>query len=270
VTADAVTAHLTCEIRDGVAQVRLDRPDKLNGLTLPMLHGLVATARELSEQPGLRAVVLAGNGPSFCAGLDFTTVLPDQDGVERAFAPLEGLGTNTFQEACWAWRRLPVPVVAVVHGHCLGAGVQLALGADFRFTSPDARWSVLEGKWGLVPDMTGIRTLAEQVGKDTAKRLVMTAEWLDGAEAARLGLATESVEDPDAAASALVDQLLSRSPDALAAAKNLFERTWTSGPEDTFALEREAQGRLLGLPNTRRAQEAALRGALPAYEPRGS
>lgn len=268
--ADGVTDSVTCEVRDGVAQVRLDRPDKLNGLTLPMLDALVATARDLASDPSLRAVVLAGNGPSFCAGLDFASVLPDHDGVQRAFAPLDGLATNTFQEACWAWRRLPVPVVAVVHGYCLGAGVQLALGADFRFTSPDARWSVLEGKWGLVPDMTGIRTLAEQVGKDTAKRLVMTAERLDGAEAARLGLATEATEDPYAAASALVDQLLTRSPDALAAAKDLFERTWTSGPEDTFALEREAQGQLLGLPNTRRAQEAALRGSLPAYRPRGS
>jgi enoyl-CoA hydratase/carnithine racemase len=265
-----VTAPLTCEVRDGVAQVRLDRPEKRNGLTLELLDALVDTAHRLADDPALRAVVIAGNGPSFCAGLDFASVLADPDGIDRAFAPLEGLETNTFQEAAWAWRRLPVPVVAVVHGHCLGGGLQLALGADFRFTTPDARWSVLEGRWGLIPDMTGIRSLAEQVGKDLAKRLVMTSAWFSGADAARWGLATEAVVDPWAAATDLVGDLLTRSPDALAAAKELFERAWGTSPEETFALEREAQARLLRLPNTRRAQEAALRGALPAYRPRGT
>lgn len=265
-----MTAPLTCEIRDGVAQVRLDRPDQRNGLTLELLQALADTAHQLADDPALRAVVLGGNGPSFCAGLDFAAVLPDPDGIARAFTPREDLGTNTFQEAAWAWRRLPVPVIAAVHGHCLGGGLQIALAADFRFTTPDAQWSVLEGRWGLVPDMTGIRTLAEQVGKDRAKRLVMTAAWFSGEDAARWGLATEAVADPCAAASALVEELLTRSPDALAGVKELFERAWTSGPEETFAVEREVQARLLRLPNTRRAQEAALRGERPSYQPRGT
>ncbi|GAA1151282.1 crotonase/enoyl-CoA hydratase family protein [Ornithinicoccus hortensis] len=263
-----VSSGISTDIVDGVARVRLDRPDKLNALTLPMLSELAATAHRLAGDRGLRAVVLSGEGEAFCAGLDFASVLPDRAGIARAFVPRPWRGTNTFQEACWAWRRLPVPVIAVVHGHCLGGGVQIALGADFRFTTPDARWSVLEGKWGLIPDMSGIRSLAEQVGKDTAKRLVMTAEWIDGAEAARIGLATGADPDPQLAASALLEQLAERSPDAVAAAKRLFERTWTSGPRRTFARERLEQLRLLGLPNTARARKAAFSREAPRFGPR--
>ena len=85
-------------------------------------------------------------------------------------------GTNRFQQALWAWRELPVPVIAVTRGHVFGAGIQLALAADFRFTTPDCQWSVLEAKWGLVPDMSGTVPLAELTTADVAKRLVMTGE----------------------------------------------------------------------------------------------
>ncbi len=152
-----MTSHIRCTTAEGVARVQLSRPDKLNALTLDMLDDLVATARRLRADRSLRAVILSGAGDSFCAGLDFATVLKTPRAVAAAFVPRPWLGTNTFQEACWAWRRLPVPVVAAVHGHCFGGGVQIALGADFRFATPDAKWSVLESKWGLIPDMSGIR-----------------------------------------------------------------------------------------------------------------
>lgn len=148
-------------------------------------------------------------------------------------------------------------MIAAVHGNCFGGGLQIALGADFRFTTPDARWSVLEGKWGLIPDMAGIRLLADQIGMSEAKRLTMTAEIIDGAAASRLGLATVT-DDPRAAAQDLSALLATRSPDALAAAKQLFETSWNSGPRATFSRERRAQLRLLRLPNTRRARKAAF------------
>ena len=107
-------------------------------------------------------------------------------------------GTNKFQEACWAWRRLPVPVIAAVDGHCYGGGLQLALAADFRFATPESEWSVLEARWGLIPDMSGIQALKELVGIDTAKRLTMTAQMLSGKEARDLGLVTELAADPEA------------------------------------------------------------------------
>ena len=261
---------VSCTVTDGIAQVRLTPPDKLNALTLETLRELVATARALRKDRTVRAVVLAGDGDSFCAGLDFAAALQSPTQVAKAFAPLPWRGTNLFQEACWAWRRLPVPVIAAVHGHCLGGGVQIALAADIRFATPDSTWSVLEGKWGIIPDMTGIRSLAELVGIDRAKRLTMTAEMLSGKEARELGLVTELDADPVAAATAFAESLATRSPDALAAAKRLFNDTWTSSPRRTFARERLEQTLLLFLfnDNARIARDAAFKKISPVYKPR--
>jgi enoyl-CoA hydratase/carnithine racemase len=259
---------VSCTITDGIAQVRLDRPDKLNALTLPLLDELVATARRLRGDRSLRAVVLAGEGDSFCAGLDFASTLKRPAEVAKAFVPRPWRGTNTFQEACWAWRRVPAPVIAAVQGHCLGGGVQIALAADFRFATPDSTWSVLEGKWGIIPDMSGVQALSELVGIDTAKRLTMTAEMISGDRAHDLGLVTELAADPVVAATAFAQRLAERSPDALAAAKRLFDDTWHRSPRRTFARERIEQAFLLFGANTKIAREAALKKVAPAYKPR--
>ncbi|MFD6140795.1 crotonase/enoyl-CoA hydratase family protein [Promicromonospora sp. NPDC060271] len=237
-------SHITCSISDGIADVRLDRPDKLNALSLDMLGELRATARRLGRTPGLRAVVVSGNGRSFCAGLDLGAAARNPAAVVRAFVPTPR-GTNLFQEACWAWRRLPVPVLAAVHGHVLGAGVQIALAADLRLTTPDARWCVKEVERGLVPDMSGIRALTQLVGIETAKRLTFTAEEFTGADAGRLGLAGTVTDTPLDEAFALAGRIAERRLEAVAAAKRLFDRRWSSGDRRTFAAERWAQLRLL-------------------------
>lgn len=255
-------------VEDGIAQVRLTRPDKLNALTLQTLDELVATARELRRDKTLRAVVLAGEGDSFCAGLDFAAVLKQPLGVLGAFTPRPWRGTNTFQEAPWAWRRLPVPVIAAVHGHCFGGGLQIALAADFRFTTPEAQWSVLEARWGLIPDMSGIRSLAELVGIDTAKKLTMTAEKISGKEALELGLVTGIDADPVAAATSLAREIAERSPDQVAAAKRLFNSSWNSSARATFARERAEQALLLVLGNTAAARNAAFRKTAAVFGPR--
>jgi enoyl-CoA hydratase/carnithine racemase len=254
---------------DGIAHVRLDRPEKLNALTLDILDDLVATAQRLRRDKDLRAVIVSGEGDAFCAGLDFATVLRNPAGVAKAFVPRPWRGTNTFQEAPWAFRRIPVPVIAAVHGHCLGGGVQIALAADFRVATPDSRWSVLEGMWGLIPDMSGIRSLAEQVGMDQAKWLTMSAEIIDGSRAADLGLVTRLSNDPLAEAQRMAEQLASRSPDALGAAKRLFNDTWTASARRTFARERLEQAFLLVARNTKAAREAAFKKSEPVYGPRG-
>ena len=261
----------------GVVQVQLHRPDKLNALTLEMLDDLVTTAHGLRREQSVRAVVLSGAGDAFCAGLDLRSALRDRTGIARRFLPRPWRGTNTFQEACWAWRRLPVPVVAAVHGHCLGAGIQLALGADLRTTAPDATWSVREARWGLVPDMSGVRSLTELVGIDVAKELTLTARLVPGAEAAELGLATRVADDPLAAADELVAAMVEHDRRALARAKQLFTRSWTSSARRTFARERRAQLELLarmngsdlpgGTPRPEAAPEAATQ-ATPADAPR--
>ncbi|EGD45543.1 crotonase/enoyl-CoA hydratase family protein [Nocardioides sp. WG-D5] len=259
---------VTTEINDGIAQVRLNRPDKLNALTLDLLQELVDTAKELRKNHDLRAVVIAGEGDAFTAGLDFASVLRDPKKIVGAFVPVPFRGTNLFQESVWAWRRLPVPVIAAVHGHCLGGGVQIALGADFRIAEPDSQWSVLEGKWGIIPDMTGIRSLSEVVGIDTAKKLTMTAEQFSGERAYELGLVTELSADPVATATAFARKLSERSPDQLAAAKRLFNDTWYAPVKRTFSRERIEQLRLLFGENTKIAREAAFKREKPTYKPR--
>lgn len=257
--------NVTCTVDEGVARVWLDRPDKLNGLTLDMLAELTATSRRLRKDKSLRAVVLTGAGESFSAGLDFGSALRSPGRIARSFIPSLVRGTNIFQEAAWGWRRLPVPVIAAVQGHCYGGGLQIALGADFRISTPGAQWSVLEAKWGLIPDMSGIRSLAQVVGIDTAKLLTMTGETFSGTRAEELGLVTQLAEDPMTAADELVAQLKARSPDAIAAAKRLFEGTWTSTPRRTFARERAEQLLLLLNPNTRIARRAAFERETPVF-----
>jgi enoyl-CoA hydratase/carnithine racemase len=255
-------------VDEGVARVWLDRPDKLNGLTLDMLAELTATSRRLRKDKSLRAVVLTGAGESFSAGLDFGSALRSPGRIARSFIPSLVRGTNIFQEAAWGWRRLPVPVIAAVQGHCYGGGLQIALGADFRISTPGAQWSVLEAKWGLIPDMSGIRSLAQVVGIDTAKLLTMTGETFSGTRAEELGLVTQLAEDPMTAADALVERLKGRSPDAIAAAKRLFEGTWNSTPRRTFARERAEQLALLVNANTRIAREAAFKRETPVFTAR--
>jgi enoyl-CoA hydratase/carnithine racemase len=267
-TAMTARRYVSQQTVDGIAHVRLTRADKLNALTLQTLDELAATARELRRDRSLRAVVLSGEGSSFCAGLDFGSALKNPAGIVKAFIPLPWRGTNAFQEACWAWRRLPVPVIAAVEGHCYGGGLQLALAADFRVAAPDSEWSVLEARWGLIPDMTGVRTLTELVGIDTAKRLTMTGRMLSGKEAADLGLVTELAADPVAGAFHLAHEIAGRSPDSVAAAKRLFNRSWTSSPRATFARERAEQLLLLATANTKAARTAAFAKVAPVFGPR--
>lgn len=233
------------ETVDAIAHVRLSRPEKLNALTLPMLDELIQVARQISHDPSIRAVVLSGHGDAFCAGMDLKSALRTPGGVAARFLPRPWTGTNVFQEACWVWRRLPVPVIAAVHGHCLGGGLQLALGADLRVTAPDATWSVRETHWGLVPDMSGVRTLTELLPLDVAKELTLTARMVSGIEAEQIGLATRVSEDPIATAVELAQEIIQHDRQAVSHAKRLLDRAATASARATFSRERLAQLRLL-------------------------
>ncbi len=258
-------ARVLLDVKGEIAYVTLNRPDKLNGVDLEMIDELIATARTISADRNVRAVVLAGAGAAFSAGLDFGAVGKQPVKVARAFAKLPGQTTNLFQEVCWAWRELPVPVLAVVHGRCYGAGMQLALAADFRFSTADCEFSVMEGKWGLVPDMTGSITLSELVGIDVAKRLTMTAELFDGTKAKELGLVTEVSADPLAAAQTLIAEIVTRSPDAVAATKELFNQSWHASPRAAFWSESRLQLALLRGRNHKIARTANFAKKIPEY-----
>ncbi|EEB63372.1 crotonase/enoyl-CoA hydratase family protein [Corynebacterium amycolatum] len=254
-----------------IAVVSLDRGDKLNGLTLEMLTELSAVARKLAADRDLRGVILRGEGKSFCAGLDFASAFKKPSRILRSFVP-DIHGTNLFQRACWDWRRLPVPVIAAVHGHCYGGGLQIALGADFRITTGDAKWSILEAKWGLIPDMSGMRTILDEVSADTARWLTMSGEELNGKEATEIGLATWTVDTENAAlelAKEKLAQLATRSPDQLAATKRLFRDVHRS-PRSTFRAERTQQLLLLARKNTAIIRNAAMKKASPKFARRGT
>jgi enoyl-CoA hydratase/carnithine racemase len=253
------------ERRDGIAYVTLNRADKYNGLDLDMLQALVGTARVIRRDRTVRAVILQGAGPVFCAGLDFASVGKQPVRMLRAFLKYGIKSTNLFQEACWCWRELPVPVLAVLHGRCYGGGMQIALAADFRFSTPDCEMSIMEAKWGLVPDMTGTVTLRELVPIDLAKRLAMTAELFSGSQAKAWNLVTEVADDPLAAAEALAAQLKTRSPDSVAGTKALFQQTWGASENAALDIESRIQRKLITGKNHKIARTANFKKVAPVF-----
>ena len=260
--------HVVTEIEGPVAHVWLNRPEKLNGITFDVLDGLMAAADRIEADPNVRAVILEGRGPSFCAGLDFGQVMTDKKRVAKYFLPNPLRGTNRFQQPLWAWRELSVPVIAVTRGHVFGGGIQLALAADFRFTTPDCQWSILEAKWGLVPDMSGTVALGELAGADLAKRLTLTGEFFSGEKAVEYGIASAVADAPTKPALALIDQLVARSPASVPPSKRLLNETRRATPRRAFALERKLQKAMFKSPNTAIARQAGMAKQQPEFGPR--
>jgi enoyl-CoA hydratase/carnithine racemase len=245
---------------DGVAVVRMVRTDKHNALDAAMFTALDGAVDDLKDDRSLRAVVLCGDGPSFCSGIDIGSFAsPDTSiSIDDLLARGDGRLTNLAQRAAIGWAEVPVPVIAAVHGNCFGGGMQIALGADLRIAAPDAKLSVLEIRWGLIPDMGITRTLTRLVGIDVAKELTWTGRMLSGEEAAQLGVATRVADDPRAAALDLARDIAGRSPDAVRFAKRLYDESWTAPAADTLRLESELQVRLMGSPNQIAAVQAAM------------
>lgn len=253
------------ELSLGVAEVRLARPDKHNGLDLRMFEALVAAGERLTHEPTVRAVVLSGEGPSFCAGLDFAAFMREGMDLAVLLHRDEGSAANFVQRAAWVWREVPVPVVAALHGHVYGGGLQIALAADLRYVCPDARLSVREIEWGLIPDMTGTQTLRHLVRLDVAKELTFTGRKVSGEEAVALGLATRVVADPLAAAREVAREIAGRSPDAVRAAKRLLNTAFTGTTEAGLRLEEEIQRGVLGKPNQLEAVMAGMQKRAPVF-----
>lgn len=248
------------EIEDGVAVARMVRGDKHNGLDWPMFLGLDDAVTRLNEAEGVRAVVLCGEGRSFCAGLDWAAFAPDGEAAQIAdvFQRRDGDEANLAQRVVYGWLRMPVPVVAALQGVCYGGGCQLALGADIRIAAPDTRMSVMEIKYGLVPDMAITKTLPSLVRADVAKELVLSGRVVEAEEALALGLVTRLADDPFAAAHELAREIASKSPDAVRADKRLLNRVYQPPVTDSLAMEASLQGELIGSPNQMEAVDAAM------------
>lgn len=238
-------------IEAGIARVRLNRPDKRNALDLDMFRAIARAQKIVRAQRGLRAVILDGDGEDFCSGLDVKSMMSNRSGMLRLLWKWLPWQANLAQQVSVGWRRLPVPVIAAIQGRCWGGGLQIALGADFRIVHPDATLSVMEGKWGLIPDMGGTLALRDLCQRDQAMRLAMTAEILDAPTALRLGLVTELSTTPVDTALQLASLLSQRSPDAIAAVKSLYRKSWNGSDGAALARETLYQWRVLAGANQR-------------------
>jgi enoyl-CoA hydratase/carnithine racemase len=267
--------RVTYTLNDGVADVRLVRADKMNALDKDMFEALVSTSERLSREKGLRAVVISGEGRAFCAGLDmgnFSRMEKDTSvttgGGQRDLGARTHGKANAAQQAVWGWRQLPVPVIAAVHGVAFGGGFQLALGADMRFVAPDTRMSIMEIKWGLVPDMAGTPILARLVRDDILRDLTYTGRVFTAQEALSYGLATRICDDPRAEALAAAKEIAAKNPDAIRAAKRMIEDL-AIDPGPALLAESVEQKKLIGTANQKEAVRANLEKRAPRFADAG-
>lgn len=276
--------RVSVEVSGHVADVRLNRPEKMNALDPAMFAALVEAGEALKSDPSVRAVVLSGEGRAFCAGLDFGSFQamaggggpagPERQAPAERSAPdtasigaLEGGGlTHRGQQSAWVWQQIEVPVIAAIHGVALGGGCQIALGADIRLIAPDARMSVLEIRWGLTPDMSGTVTLSRLVGLDVAKELTFTGRMVEGEEAVRIGLATRLSENPRADALAMAVEIAAKSPQAVRGAKRLLNQSGQVPLAQQFADERQIIGSLIGTANQAEAVMAYFEKRDPVFQ----
>jgi enoyl-CoA hydratase/carnithine racemase len=272
--AGGMSDRVTVDVEGGVADVRLNRPDKLNALDPAMFRGIVEAGEALKSDRSVRAVVLSGEGRAFCAGLDLSSFEAmagtggGSDGAAAGTGSLMDTGgrsTHLAQQAAWVWQELEVPVVAALWGPVLGGGFQIALGADLRIVAPDARLSVLEIRWGLIPDMTGTAMLPRLVGLEVAKELTFTGRMISGEEAVQLGIASRASATPLDDAFALAREMVGKSPDALAHGKRLLNLSGTRPVEDQFLDERTTMASLIGSPNQVEATMAYLEKRAPEF-----
>lgn len=249
---------VTIDVQDGVADVRLDRADKYNALSPAMFGAIIEAGETLAADPSVRAVVLSGNGRGFCAGLDFGSFqgMSDRaagDGPKPETAALMARGSdfpeNHAQRPAMVWKRMPVPVIAAIHGVAYGGGLQVALGADMRYATADAKLSVMEIKWGLIPDMGLSQFLRDLMPMDVVKELTFTGRIVSGEEAKALGLVTRVCADPLAAALETAREIAGKSPDAIRYAKKLYEDSWHADAATGLGLEASLQSALIGSPN---------------------
>ena len=249
-----------------IANVTLNRPDKMNAVSLEMFADLAEVGDRLGADSSVRVVVLSGSGENFCAGIDTSIFGANGPGIEASsMAPQAPSPANLFQRAAYVWREVPVPVICSIHGVAFGAGLQIALGADIRYASADAKFSIMEAKWGIIPDMAISTTARNIVPLDRIKELAYTARVIDAPEAMRIGLITRMHDDPLAEAKSLAKEISLRSPNAVRSMKQLFDAGWSAPDAESLALEARLQAAILGGENQREAVRATIEKRAPNF-----
>jgi enoyl-CoA hydratase/carnithine racemase len=261
---------------DGVVELQLARADKMNALDPAMFDALIAAGEALRGDTSVRAVVISGRGKAFCAGLDMASFQRMQDNSAGAQVLGEGAAgadlaarthgiSNAAQQVAMVWREVPVPVIAAVHGVAFGGGLQVALGADIRIVAPDTRLSVMEIKWGLVPDMAGMVLMRELARADVVRELTYTGRVFSGEEALRIGFATRVSADPLGEALQMAHEIAQKSPDAIRAGKRLLNGAASLGAAELLMAESVEQKALIGSPNQAEAVKANMERRAPRF-----
>ena len=270
-----MSERISVSIDNGVADVRLTRADKMNALDDAMFEALITRGQELAANPDVRCIVISGEGRAFCAGLDMGNFGKMADAKPEDAAPTGGAGrleqrthgiSNRPQYAVRVWREMPVPVIAAVHGVAFGGGFQVILGADMRYVAPDTKLSIMEIRWGLVPDMAGTQIMRHLAREDIVRELTYTGRVFSGEEALEYGFATRVEADPLAAALATAREIASKSPSAIEASKRLLSTAVYAGEEEGLVIESVEQDALIGSANQIEAVEKRDANYAPARE----
>ncbi len=255
---------------NGVADVRLNRADKYNALNLNMFRAIAEVGESLKSNNNVRVIVLSGEGKGFCAGLDFMSVMSEPNGGAgkdgERFLPPAGESANFFQKPAYVWTEQKVPVIAALHGAAYGGGFQIAMGADIRIAREDARLSIMEIKWGLIPDMSAFATLPNIVSMAVAKELTYTGRIVESAEALQVGLVNKVVSDHLASAFELAELIASKSPDAIRTGKQLIENAWRLPAKEAMAMEATLQKQIMGKENQIEAVTANMQSRPPKFK----
>jgi enoyl-CoA hydratase/carnithine racemase len=264
--SDRVTITM---LEDGIADVRFNRPDKMNALDAEQWAAISQTVDDLKATPGLRVVVLSGEGRAFCAGLDLASMAGERDpGTSSTGGSLtersRGLA-NDPQYAAWGWRELPVPVIAAVHGVAFGAGSQIMAGADIRIVHPETRIAIMEMKWGLVPDVAGMALWRTQVADDVLREMIYTNREFSGVEAKALGFATHVSDDPLAHAQELARVIANKNPHAIRGAKRLCNLAAAASDAEILQAESDEQAKVIRTPNQMEAVMAEMAKRKPVF-----
>ena len=254
--------RVTITFDEGVADVQLSRPDKMNALDPLMFDGINAAIAELSAAKGLRAVVLRGQGKAFCAGLDMASM---GGAVNSDIGVRTHALANKFQAVAWGWRTLAVPVIAAAHGVAFGGGLQILSGADIKIAAPGTRFSVMEMKWGLVPDMAGMALWRGNVRDDHLRELTYTAREFLADEAVKLGFVTRLADDPLAEARALARSIANRNPQAVQAGKRLLNQMAEDDAAALLQAESDEQAKIIYKPNQIEAVHANMEKRAPKF-----
>ena len=250
-------------VDNGIAHVEFNRPDKKNALSMDLFAAIVETGETIKNDPSVRVVVVSGAGNSFCAGIDLGN-LTDDNGFSKLEPRTHGIA-NIFQQAAWVWHEVPVPVIAAVEGVCFGGGLQIACGADMRYVHPDTKMSIMEIKWGLVPDMAGTVLWSRYVKEDLLRELSYTGEIFSGKTAAEYGFATRVTDTPLELAMATAKKIALGNPDAIRANKQLINNQLCISPEEGLLAESVIQDTIIGGPNQMEAVAATFEGRAPNF-----